>query len=178
MHPKFDPIGVRTHDLQIMTVHSMSLRRLLYMYSPFNSINPFLLILQGTILSFVVPSCEPALSPWKQFSIEASITPVNDEHSQGDSCFLRDASQQLQNSHNYSALMHLTFVSFLSLLSVVGWERMDWFVVTMNQYLLLKSVTIQDRNIEIRQYCCNVWTMWGINNRAFHYQSTKYIPCP
>ena len=30
MHPKFDPIGIRTHELQIMTVHSMSLRRLLY----------------------------------------------------------------------------------------------------------------------------------------------------
>ena len=28
-HPKFDPMGVRTHDLQIMTVHFMSLRRLL-----------------------------------------------------------------------------------------------------------------------------------------------------
>ena len=28
-HPKFDLIGVRTHDLQIMTVHLMSLRRLL-----------------------------------------------------------------------------------------------------------------------------------------------------
>ena len=28
-HPKFDPIGVRTHDLQIMAVHFMSLRRLL-----------------------------------------------------------------------------------------------------------------------------------------------------
>ena len=27
-HPKFDPTGVRTHDLQIMTVHFMSLRRL------------------------------------------------------------------------------------------------------------------------------------------------------
>ena len=26
-HPKFDPTGVRTHDFQIMTVHSMSLRR-------------------------------------------------------------------------------------------------------------------------------------------------------
>ena len=29
MHPKFDPIGVRTHDLQIMTVHFMSVRLLL-----------------------------------------------------------------------------------------------------------------------------------------------------
>ena len=29
-HPKFGPTGVRTHDLQIMTVHFMSLRRLLY----------------------------------------------------------------------------------------------------------------------------------------------------
>ena len=29
MHSKFDPTGVRTHDLQIMTVHFMSLRRLL-----------------------------------------------------------------------------------------------------------------------------------------------------
>ena len=29
MHPKFDTTGVRTHDLQIMTVHFMSLRRLL-----------------------------------------------------------------------------------------------------------------------------------------------------
>ena len=28
-HSKFDPTEVRTHDLQIMTVHSMSLRRLL-----------------------------------------------------------------------------------------------------------------------------------------------------
>ena len=28
-HPKFDPTGVRTHDLQIMTVHSMSPSRLL-----------------------------------------------------------------------------------------------------------------------------------------------------
>ena len=28
-HPKFDPTGVRTHDLQIMTVHFMSLRCLL-----------------------------------------------------------------------------------------------------------------------------------------------------
>ena len=28
-HPKFDPTGIRTHDLQIMTVHFMSLRRLL-----------------------------------------------------------------------------------------------------------------------------------------------------
>ena len=28
-HFKFDPTGVRTHDLQIMTVHFMSLRRLL-----------------------------------------------------------------------------------------------------------------------------------------------------
>ena len=30
-HPKFDPTGVQTHDLQIMTVHFMSLimRRLL-----------------------------------------------------------------------------------------------------------------------------------------------------
>ena len=28
-HPKFDPTGVRTHDLQIMTVYFMSLRRLL-----------------------------------------------------------------------------------------------------------------------------------------------------
>ena len=28
-HPKFDPTGDRTHDLQIMTVHFMSLRRLL-----------------------------------------------------------------------------------------------------------------------------------------------------
>ena len=27
--PKFDPTGVRTHDLQIMTVQFMSLRRLL-----------------------------------------------------------------------------------------------------------------------------------------------------
>ena len=26
MHPKFDPTGVRTHDLQIITVHFMSLR--------------------------------------------------------------------------------------------------------------------------------------------------------
>ena len=30
MHPKFDPLGIRTHDLQIMTVHFMSLRCLLY----------------------------------------------------------------------------------------------------------------------------------------------------
>ena len=29
-HPKFDLTGVQTHDLQIMTVHFMSLRRLLY----------------------------------------------------------------------------------------------------------------------------------------------------
>ena len=29
MHPKFDPTGVQTHDLQIMTVHFTSLRRLL-----------------------------------------------------------------------------------------------------------------------------------------------------
>ena len=29
MHPKFDLTGVQTHDLQIMTVHFMSLRRLL-----------------------------------------------------------------------------------------------------------------------------------------------------
>ena len=28
-HPKFDPTGIQTHDLQIMTVHFMSLRRLL-----------------------------------------------------------------------------------------------------------------------------------------------------
>ena len=28
-HPKFDLTGVRTHDLQLMTVHLMSLRRLL-----------------------------------------------------------------------------------------------------------------------------------------------------
>ena len=28
-HPKFDPTRVRSHDLQIMTVHFMSLRRLL-----------------------------------------------------------------------------------------------------------------------------------------------------
>ena len=28
-HLKFDPTRVRTHDLQIMTVHFMSLRRLL-----------------------------------------------------------------------------------------------------------------------------------------------------
>ena len=28
-HPKFEPTGVRSHDLQIMTVHFMSLRRLL-----------------------------------------------------------------------------------------------------------------------------------------------------
>ena len=28
-HPKFDPTWVRTHDLQIMTVHSMLLRRLI-----------------------------------------------------------------------------------------------------------------------------------------------------
>ena len=28
-HPKFDPTGVRTYDLQIMTVHFMSMRRLL-----------------------------------------------------------------------------------------------------------------------------------------------------
>ena len=27
MNPKFDPTGVQTHDLQIMTVNSMSLRR-------------------------------------------------------------------------------------------------------------------------------------------------------
>ena len=27
MHPNFDPKGVRIHDLQIMTVHSISLRR-------------------------------------------------------------------------------------------------------------------------------------------------------
>ena len=27
MHPKLDPTGVQTHDLQIMTVHFMSLRR-------------------------------------------------------------------------------------------------------------------------------------------------------
>ena len=30
MHPKFDRVGVGTHDLQIMTVHFMSLRRKLY----------------------------------------------------------------------------------------------------------------------------------------------------
>ena len=29
MHPKFDPTGARTHDLQIMTVHFKSLRRTL-----------------------------------------------------------------------------------------------------------------------------------------------------
>ena len=29
MHPTFNPNGIRTHDLQIMTVHFMSLRRLL-----------------------------------------------------------------------------------------------------------------------------------------------------
>ena len=29
MHPKFDMVVVQTHDLQIMTVHLMSLRRLL-----------------------------------------------------------------------------------------------------------------------------------------------------
>ena len=29
-HPKFDPIGVRTHNLEIMTVHFKSLRRLPY----------------------------------------------------------------------------------------------------------------------------------------------------
>ena len=28
MHPKFDPTGFRTHDLQIMIVHFMSLRHL------------------------------------------------------------------------------------------------------------------------------------------------------
>ena len=28
-HPKFDPTEVQTHDLQIMTIHFMSLRRLL-----------------------------------------------------------------------------------------------------------------------------------------------------
>ena len=28
-HPRFDLTGVRTHDLQIMTVHFMSLRHLL-----------------------------------------------------------------------------------------------------------------------------------------------------
>ena len=28
MHPKFDPTGVRTHDLKIMTVHFMSVRRI------------------------------------------------------------------------------------------------------------------------------------------------------
>ena len=30
MQPKFEPTGVRTHDLQIKTVQFMSLRRLLY----------------------------------------------------------------------------------------------------------------------------------------------------
>ena len=29
MHPKFDLAAVQTHDLQIIVVHSMSLRRLL-----------------------------------------------------------------------------------------------------------------------------------------------------
>ena len=29
MHPKFDQTGVQSHDLQIMTVHFMSVRRLL-----------------------------------------------------------------------------------------------------------------------------------------------------
>ena len=32
-HPKFDQTWARTHDLQIMTAHFMSLRRLLYNHS-------------------------------------------------------------------------------------------------------------------------------------------------
>ena len=28
-HPKFDPTGIQTHDLQIMTAHFMSLKHLL-----------------------------------------------------------------------------------------------------------------------------------------------------
>ena len=46
-HLKFDPTGVRTHDLQIMTVQFMSLRRLLLTTWPSLTLHPLCEISRG-----------------------------------------------------------------------------------------------------------------------------------